>query len=250
MANAIAEAENEKAEYSVRCSIIDVCKRMNSVGINQGKSGNVSSRCSWDESGDYFLITPSGVAYDKMKPDMIVRMSVEDGSVDCRSTDKGPAMKPSSEWRMHRDIYAKFKDAGAVVHAHPTFCTALACRQESIPGFHYMVAVAGGETIECTPKYYRFGTKELSDSMIEALRANQRACLLANHGMICYDRTLGKAFDLAVEVESLAKQYFYAASNGKVKLLKKSEMDEVLEAIKTYGKQDAGKSQEDAIVIK
>lgn len=203
-------------------AVINTCLGMNAAGINQGKAGNVSVR--WR---DGMLITPTGMAYEALKPADIVTLNA----------DGEPAGRrlPSSEWRMHHDIYQNFPEAGAVVHAHPVNCTAIACLGENIPAFHYMVAVAGGVNIRCAP-YATFGTQELSDGMVAALK-NRKACLLANHGMICWEATLEKALALAVEVETLAAQYRAVRQLGKPRILKKKQMNEVLEKFKTYGKQ-------------
>ena len=103
---------------------------MNALGINQGTSGNISARI---EGG--FLITPSGIDYEACAPDDIIRMTM-DGTPD------GPH-KPSSEWRMHRDLLAARPEAQAVLHAHPTFSTVLSCLRRPIPAFHSLVAIAG-----------------------------------------------------------------------------------------------------------
>ena len=204
----------------LRGKIIAACREMNALGINQGTSGNVSARV---EGG--FLITPSGVPYDEMTPDQMVEMDLEGGH-------RGD-LAPSSEWRMHRDIYRDRPEAGAVVHTHATFCTALACLRREIPAFHYMVAVAGGTDIRCAD-YATFGTQALSDEMLKALEG-RRACLLANHGMICFAPDLGKALALAVEVETLARQYWHARQAGDPVLLSDEEMTTVLECFESYG---------------
>ncbi len=203
--------------------IIDTCLAMNDAGINQGSAGNVSARF---EEG--FLITPSGMAYDKLSPDDITFVGM-DGKSQGR-------LKPSSEWRMHLDIYAHKPDASAVVHAHSTFAVSLSCLRKDIPPFHYMVAVAGGDDIKCSD-YALFGTQALSHTMLEALE-DRRACLLGTHGMICFHDNLDKALWLAVEVETLAKQYWHACQAGEPVLLDESQMAEVIEKFKTYGKQD------------
>lgn len=201
-------------------AIIEACRAMNSAGLNQGTSGNVSARY-----GEGFLITPSGVPYDALSPDDIVFMSLE-GELEA-------GLNPSSEWRMHRDIYGARGEAGAVLHAHPTFCTALSCLGQGIPPFHYMVAVAGGRDIRCAP-YATFGTPALSQGMLSAMEG-RRACLLANHGMICFADGVGKALALGIEVEALARQYYHARQMGEPGLLSDSQMDEVIEKFKTYG---------------
>ena len=212
---------NERQALSRK--IIDTCLAMNASGINQGKSGNLSARF-----GDGMLITPSGVAYDKLKPMDIVLMALD-------GTAEPDQLLPSSEWRMHADIYRHRLEAQAVLHAHPTHCTALACRREGIPPFHYMVAMAGGSDIRCSD-YATFGTEALSDTMVAALDG-RKACLLANHGMICFDGDLDKALALGIEVESLARQYLAARQGGEPVILSDAEMAEVIEKFKTYGKQ-------------
>jgi len=210
---------------SLARQVIDTCLAMNAQGINQGSAGNVSARF---EQG--FLITPSGMAYERLQPEHIVFIDL-DGNCD-------DALEPSSEWRMHRDIYAGRAEAGAVLHAHSTFATALSCLRKGIPAFHYMIAVAGGRDIRCAD-YALFGTQALSDHMLAAL-AERRACLLGTHGMICFHDNLERALWLGVEVETLARQYWYARQAGEPVILSDSEMDEVLRRFENYGRQPGG----------
>jgi L-fuculose-phosphate aldolase len=211
-------------ESALRRRIIDICLEMNRLAINQGKAGNVSVRL-----GDGLLITPSGMAYDAMESSDIVFLDAEGRPHGNR--------KPSSEWRFHYDILQNRQDVNAVLHAHPTGCTALACLGREIPAFHYMVAVAGGHSISCAP-YATFGGQALSDNALAALEG-RKACLLANHGMICIDRDLDAVLALALEVETLARQYCQALQLGEPVILSSDEMDLVLEKFRTYGKQTA-----------
>jgi L-fuculose-phosphate aldolase len=206
-----------------RRAMVDACRNMNALGINQGKSGNIGVRVTGG-----LLVTPSGMPYDEMTPADIVFMRA-DGTVP-----KGQR-EPSSEWRFHRDIFATRAEVGAVVHTHAMFATTLACLHKDIPAFHYMVAMAGGDSIRCAP-YATFGTQGLSDHALEAL-ADRKACLLANHGMIVVGETLKGALALAVEVETLAAQYWRALQIGKPVLLPKAEMRRVVKKFATYGKQ-------------
>lgn len=206
----------------LRNGIIDVCRRMNALGINQGTSGNVSARI---DGG--LLITPSGVPYDDLLPKQIVEMDVEGRYV-------GDYL-PSSEWRMHYDIIRTRPEAGAVVHTHAVHCTALSCLRIGIPAFHYMIAVAGGTDIRCSD-YATYGTQALSDTMLTALEG-RRACLLGNHGMICFSANLEKALSLAVEVETLARQYWLARQIAEPVHLTDEQMQTVLDRIGAYGKQ-------------
>ena len=217
-------ARPNSEERALREAVVATALAMNAAGINRGKSGNVSAR--WrDGAFDGFLVTPTGIPYDRTTPEQIVAMTL---AGEARGT-----MLPSSEWRFHRDIYSARADAQAVVHTHAPFATTLACMHRGIPPFHYMIAVAGGKDIRCAP-YATFGTQELSDHAVAAL-AGRRACLLANHGMIAFGASLDAALALAVEVETLAEMYWRALQIGEPALLPDAEMDRVLEEFATYG---------------
>ena len=203
-----------------RQSIIDACLRMNATGINQGTSGNISLR-----HGDGMLITPTSTPYEAMKPEQIVYMHL-DGNHD-------PGQRPSSEWRFHRDILKARPEVNAIVHAHPPYSTMLAIMGMEIPPVHYMVAVAGGDTIRCAP-YATFGTQELSEHAVRALEG-RLACLLEHHGMIAVGPTLPKAMWLAVEVETLARQYHGCLQIGTPPLLSTEEIEKVRLRMAGYG---------------
>jgi L-fuculose-phosphate aldolase len=207
-------------ELDKRQAIIGACRRMNALGINQGTSGNISVR-----HVDGLLITPTSVPYDAMTPDQIVFMAM-DGS-------HAPSQKPSSEWRFHLDILKARQDVNAIVHAHPTYCTILAIMGMEIPPVHYMIAAAGGDSIRCAP-YATFGTVELSEHAVRALE-DRLACLLDHHGMIAVGKSLDKAMWLAVEVETLARQYHGCLQIGEPPLLSSAEIERVRQRMSGYG---------------
>lgn len=212
-------------ELTLRSELIAACCKMSDSGLTFGTSGNASVRL--DETS--FLISPTGARYEKMQPRDIVMMNLDGGF-------HGPC-QPSSEWRFHLDIYKSRSDTQAIVHTHSPMATALACQAMDIPSFHYMVAIAGGETIRCAP-YAIFGSQGLSDSILEALKGRQ-ACLMANHGQIALGTTLEGAIKMAGEVESLANMFWHARQGGDVVLLSSSQMAEVIEKFKTYGDPEA-----------
>jgi L-fuculose-phosphate aldolase len=207
-------------DHDKRRAIVDACRRMNALGINQGTSGNISVR-----HGDGLLITPTGVPYEAMTPDQIVFMEMN-GS---HAGDQ----RPSSEWRFHLDIMRSRNEVEAVVHAHPTYCTILAIMGLEIPPIHYMIAVAGGDSIRCSP-YATYGTSELSQHALTALEG-RFACLLGHHGMIAIGSSLAKAMWLAVEVETLARQYHGCLQIGQPVLLPKDEIERVRVKMAGYG---------------
>jgi L-fuculose-phosphate aldolase len=208
----------------LREAVIATARAMNEHGINVNKSGNVSVRCARGARAG-FLLTPTGVPYDRLETDDIAFVG-DDG----RATGR---REPSSEWRFHAAIHATRPELQAVVHTHSADATALACQGLGIPAFHYMVAMAGGHDIRCS-EYATFGTQALADNALAALR-DRKACLLAHHGVIACGATLDSALALAVEVENLARTYVIVRALGEPRLLDRAEMERVLERFSTYG---------------
>ena len=200
--------------------LIDAALALNASGINRGTSGNLSIRF-----GQGMLITPSGMDYMNIGAEDLVEIGF-DGQV------RGHR-KPSSEWRIHLDLYRAREDAGAIVHAHPVACAALACHAMPIPAFHYMVAVAGGKDIRCAA-YATFGSQALSDAVLRAMDG-RKACLMAHHGMVAVGANPKRALDLAIEVETLAEMYSRCLAIGKPPLLSDEEMACVLDQFSDYG---------------
>lgn len=211
----------DEATTATRASIIAVARALGNARLNTGSAGNVSAR-----AGTGMLITPSGVPGDALTPARIAHVWPD-------GTSGGP-LAPSSEWRFHADIYARRPDAGAIVHTHAPFATALACQRMEIPAFHYMIARFGGSTIRCA-RYATFGTQQLSDNITEAL-ADRSACLIANHGMVVFAKDPQGALAAAIELESLCEQYWRTLQIGKPALLSEQEMAEVIDRFGWYGK--------------
>ncbi|MDR1853918.1 MAG: class II aldolase/adducin family protein [Azoarcus sp.] len=214
---------NDDARLAFR--LLEVSRALAAQGLNVGASGNVSVRC-----GDGFLVTPSGLAPQACEAADMVTMTM--------TGDARGALAPSSEWRIHRDIYASVPTAGAVIHAHSPFAIALACQRAEIPPFHYMIARFGGDTVRCAA-YATFGTEALSRHALAAL-AGRSACLLANHGMVVYGQDLDDALAKAVELEALCEQYWRTCQIGPPVLLTAAEMDEALARFRDYGRPRRG----------
>lgn len=212
----------EPSNLVLRREMVDICRRMNSSGINQGTAGNLSARI---DGG--FLITPTSLPYDRMEADDIVEMGY-DGTYAGKH-------RPSSEWRFHRDIMQARQDINAILHCHSIYATTLACQYLPIPAFHYMVGVAGGTTIRVAP-YATFGTQALSDNAIAALEG-RLACLLGQHGQISLGKNLEASLWLASEVETLARLYVQAIPLGDLPILSDEEMARVIEQMRkmSYG---------------
>jgi L-fuculose-phosphate aldolase len=206
----------------LRKDVAEVYRDLSRLGLNTGSTGNVSAR-----TPDGMLITRTGATAETVTPDSLIAMAL-DGSI------REPAgnAAPSSEWAMHAAIYLADPKAQAIVHTHADACTALACLNEGLPAFHYMIASFGGEDVRCAP-YVTFGTPELAALATEAL-AGRSACLLANHGMIVHAASPRQALGAALRLETLCRQYLLARSAGTPRLLTAAEMAAAMRRFETY----------------
>jgi L-fuculose-phosphate aldolase len=205
-------------------SLINTSLQLQKMGLNHGATGNCSCR-----DGDTYLITPSGVSNLNLSEDSVVRMDFSGNIIDSISN-----LKPSSEWRFHQDIMTQRKEVGAIVHTHSIFASTVSLFGKALPPFHYMIAVAGGSSIRCA-SYAMFGTQELSDNIIEALR-DRNACLIANHGLIAIGDNLTEALNIAEEVEHLCHLFIEAKKIGEPNLLSEKQMSDVIKRFKTYSR--------------
>ena len=212
---------SDKTEPQLRTALLDTSRRMVELGLNRGTAGNASVRCCGD-----ILITPSALPVAEMSEQDMVLLDI-DGKV----LQGG---KPSSEWRFHRDIFQVRPEIGAVLHMHSTFATTIACLRRDVPAVHYHIAIAGGDTIRCTP-YSVFGEQNLSDLALEALHG-RKACLLGNHGMIALGKDLAEALSVALEVEYLCEIYWRTLQAGEPHILTAQQMHEVQEKFVGYKK--------------
>lgn len=211
---------------SLRRALLDTFRAMASAGLNTGTSGNASARLDAESGGPGFLITPSSRPVATLTPaDLVVIRG--DGRFE-------GACEPSSEWRLHHDLFAAYPDAGAVLHAHSPFATSLACQRSGIPAFHYLIALFGGSTVRCA-EYATFGTQALSDAAVAALEG-RRACLLANHGMVVHGRDLPHALSLALQFETLCEHYWRTCQLGPPVLLTDAEMAAATEQFARYAR--------------
>ncbi|MGO9389931.1 class II aldolase/adducin family protein [Rhodoblastus sp.] len=214
-----------KEEAQARKDIVEACRAMNASGINQGAAGNISLRF-----GQSMLITPSGVDYQGLAPEMIVAMDL---SADEAARDENTGLRASSEWRFHRDIFFARPDVGAIVHTHAPYATVMSMLRRPIPASHYMIAAFGGASVECTD-YAPFGTQELSELAVRGLGPRQ-GVLLGSHGMIAVGPDLARALWLAGELETLAKLHYLASLAGAPVILPEAETLALCERFAGYG---------------
>lgn len=203
-----------------REQLLRTAQRIAAQGLNPGAAGNLSTR-----HGDGLLITPSGLPWEELSTADFVELDL-DGQVRGAGT-------PSSEWRFHCALLRARPELGAIVHTHAPFCTTLACLERGIPPFHYMIARFGGTDVRCAP-YATYGTEALSALTLTAME-DRNACLLAHHGMVVAGKDLRHAQALAIELESLAEQYWRASLLGTPNNLPDAEIIRVLEKFQSYG---------------
>ncbi len=209
------------AEVSLRDEAVAAVRRLDALGMNRGSTGNLSVRF-----GEGMLITPTGMGARDMGPQDLVWLGWD-----------GPLVgewKPSSEWHFHQSLYQQRTDLNAVVHTHSTHAAALACLRRPLPAFHYMVAVAGGDSVPLTP-YHLFGTEALSQAVAQAMQ-DRDACLMSNHGLVAAGNTLVQAMKVVQEIESLCEVYLKALAVGEPAVLSGEEMALVIERFRHYGK--------------
>ena len=212
-------------ELELRTALVAAARRLASLGLNRGSTGNLSHR--WAQRGqDGMLITPTGTGADDLRPQDLVWVGWN-GEVQGE-------WQPSSEWHFHQASYLARPDLQAVVHTHATHATALACLDRPLPAFHYMVAVAGGDDVPLVP-YFTFGTEALSQGVAQAL-CSRDACLLAHHGLVTAGPTLARAMKVMQEIEALCEVYLKALAVAEPAVLNSTQMAEVIEKFRSYGR--------------
>ena len=140
----------------LRDELVDTAKQMSALGLTPGMSGNVSVRFN-----DAFYVTPSGMPYERIVADDIVKIE-PDGSV------RPGQRTPTTEWQLHKDILGARQDVQAIVHTHSLFCTTISTLRRPIPALHYLVVLAGSDEIPCA-EYATFGSPELAIAAVRAL---------------------------------------------------------------------------------
>ncbi len=219
-----SRADRLPGSHALRAQAVQAMRRLDALGLNRGSTGNLSLRCAHDKRAG-MLITPTGMPVSELSAQRMVWVG-DDGQVV-------GDWQPSSEWHFHQAVYRARADAHAVVHTHSVHATALACLDRGLPAFHYMVAVAGGDSVPCTP-YHVFGSVALSNAVAVAL-ADRNACLMAHHGLVAAGATLDHAMKITIEVEALCETYLKALAVAEPRCLSAEEMAAVIEKFSTYG---------------
>lgn len=205
-----------------RTQIVEYGKLLITRGLTNGTGGNLSV---FNRKLGLFAISPTGIDYFMTTPEDVVVMDLNGNQIEGEK-------KPSSEYEMHRILYAGREDIDAVIHTHTTFATTIACLNWDLPPVHYMVAVAGPD-VKCA-RYATYGTKALAENAFEAMQG-RRAVLLANHGLLTGAQDLLNAISITEQIEYVSELYFRTKSIGEPVILSEDEMAIMQEKFKTYG---------------
>jgi L-fuculose-phosphate aldolase len=199
--------------------IVQISKRLYDRGLIVATDGNVSARLSEDE----ILITSKGKCKGFLSVDDIIQIPVGwDGLQLPHSELRTPNLEPSSEYRMHLEVYKQRKDINAVVHTHSPFATAYSTTRKPLKPLLAESVLLGGE-IPCA-EYATPSTEEVPKSISKWIKTHD-CVLLANHGVLAIGKSLEEAFVQAERVEFLAKITFLARVFGGEKELTKEEME-------------------------
>ena len=204
-----------------REQVAEACRRLAREGLVIGMAGNVSAR-----AGERVAVTATGAVFEDLGPDEV---TVVDG--DGRVDGEG-LLEPTSELALHLGVYREVEAAGAVVHTHAPMATALSCVLDEVPAIHYQMLALGG-AVPVVP-YATFGTQELADAVVDALRA-RTAALMRNHGAICWAADVPAAVDLALLLEWACTLYWRARMIGEPAALTDEQLGDVLAAVQQRG---------------
>jgi L-fuculose-phosphate aldolase len=195
-------------------------RRTAADGLVVGRSGNLSVR-----SGDLLAVTPTGVDYDRMRPEDVPVVGLDGTPVE-------GDLLPTSELPMHLAAYHADRTRAAVVHTHAVHATAVSLLVDEVPAVHYVLATLG-DSVRVAP-YATYGTAELAGHMVTAL-ADRNGCLLRNHGTITTGTDLAEAYERTVQLEWACRVWLLARAAGEPSLLSSEEMRDVARKLATYG---------------
>ncbi len=205
-----------------REAVVRFGNKMVSAGLTSGTGGNLSVL---DREQNLLAISPSGLDYGEMTPADVVVLKMDGEVAEGERT-------PSSEFNFHLSLYRKRADVQAVVHTHSPYATTMACLHWEIPAVHYLVGFSG-KKVPVAP-YATFGTEELAESVARSI-GPYNAVLIANHGLVTVGNSMASAFNVAEEIEFVARIYYQTRCVGLPPIIPEEEMERVLEKFKTYG---------------
>jgi L-fuculose-phosphate aldolase len=207
---------------TAREQVADASRRLAAEGLVLGTAGNVSARVD----DDLVAITPTGAVLASLQPEDVSVIDMDGNLAEGE-------LEPTSELDLHLGVYRRFH-AGAVVHTHAPWATAIGCAVDELPCVHYQMLLLGG-TVRVAP-YRTFGTPDLAEVVLDALDG-RTAALMANHGALTYAASAESAVEAALLLEWACEVYWRAAALGPPRTLGDEERQAVIDAVtkRSYG---------------
>jgi len=198
--------------HELRHQMLEVVRKLCEDGLIRLSAGNISARTE----GGLIAITPSGLPYDRMRPEDIVVIDPKGRLVDGRN-------KPSSETPMHTVILRRMPDVGAVVHTHSPYAIAFACTGCELPVICTELLAIGGP-VPVAP-YACPGSAQAGQMVVDtyASRPGLKCLLLRNHGSVAIGANLNEAYQNAYKLEMGAQVYHLALQSGRSPILLTNE---------------------------
>jgi L-fuculose-phosphate aldolase len=209
----------------MREEVAAACRRLAADGVVHATAGNVSAR-----AGDLIAITPTGARLEELRADEVAVVDRSGEQLD------GP-LAPTSELDLHLGVVERY-GAGAVVHTHAPFATALSCVLDEVPLVHYEMLMLGGP-VRVAP-YATFGTPELAAGVLDALEG-RTAALMANHGAVSWGADLAGALAATEVLEWACAVYWRACQVGKPRVMDDADREAFMTAVtqRGYGRKEA-----------
>ncbi len=205
-------------EWEMKQLFLEIGRRIWTRGFVASNDGNITVRLNENE----ILTTPTGVSKGFMTPEMILRLDMEG-----RPRGNTGQYSPSSEVKMHLEVYRQRPDVGAVIHAHPPYCTSFAVAGIPLDKCVLPEAVLTLGAVPTAP-YGTPSTQEIPDS-IKPFLQNTDAILLANHGALTFGVDLLSAYHRMETLEHSAHIVFLSIQLGNVNRIPPGEVEKLLE---------------------
>jgi len=203
--------------------VVDYCRKMVNFGLTKGNSGNISI---YNKEEGLMAISPTGLDYFVINPIDIVVMDLDGNKIE-------GDWAPSSEYEVHALFYRNRSDIGAILHCHSPFCTTLSALSQPILPVHYSLGTCGQDKVDCAP-YATYGTTELAEITLQTCGEN-KAVLLANHGLIACGEDIEEAFTIAENMEFTAEIQYRCLAIGEVQVISDENMKKYFAKAKAFG---------------
>lgn len=210
--------------HDEREQIVEFGRKLIKSNLTTGSGGNLSVM---DRGSGLIALKPTGIDYFQLRPEDVVVVNLNGEIVE-------GSLKPSSEIGFHLALLKNRPDINAVIHTHQVYATTIACLNWEIPAVHYLVGYSG-DKVPLAP-YATYGTQELAENIVRSID-QYNACLMANHGIVTVGVDLAAAYNVAEQLELVARVYYQSMCIGRPHILSEQEMETVIQKFSTYGNQ-------------